>query len=506
MAEGETSYQSNTYLIEQARMAASIPDRSAFSSRDSVAHIWRDLGLPEDSLQSLDITDPEKPGLPSSYKIGHLAQASIALSTLLAAQIHSLRNDHPRPPAVTVPFRHACVEFNSWRLYTVDGKPVPRTAGSPVGGLHRASDGYVRVHDGFPNHRDGAKALLGCSSDVTSREEVAAKVAAWRCVDLEQTGIESGLAMAALRSYEQWDVLPQAQAIADTPIRLRKIGDAPVGLTDRMGAGADKCLRGLRVLEMSRVIAAPLSGKTLAAHGADVLWVTSPNLPDLPELDRELGRGKRTIQLDLQEQKDADELFKLLDEADVFLQGYRPGSLAARKLSPEAIVQRRSGRGIICANMSAYGPEGPWSGRRGFDSLVQTCSGLNVSEAQHFAAGEAARPLPCQALDYAGGFFLAAGVMAALYKQATEGGSWQVDVSLAGAMKYLRSLGQYEGKSGFDAPDYIRPEDVPSEFLETHMTGFGEMTSVRHSGSIDGVEVGWEIMPKPLGSDEKQWL
>ncbi|RAK76716.1 CAIB/BAIF family enzyme [Aspergillus fijiensis CBS 313.89] len=504
-------------------MAASSPDRSAFTSQDSVAHLWRDLGLPEASLASLDIIDPEKPGLPSSFKVGHLAQASIALATLLAAQIHSLRNHNynhnhnhnhnlaPRPPTVTVSFRHACVEFNSWRLYTIDGEPVQFPPTSPVGGLHRTSDGYVRVHDGFPNHRDGAKALLGCAPDVTmDREAVAAKVAAWRCVDLEQTGVETGLAIAALRSFAQWDVLPQARAIADTPIRLRKIGDGAStgpGMPDCLGAGgADKCLRGLRVLEMSRVIAAPLSGKTLAAHGADVLWVTSPNLPDLPDLDREMGRGKRTIQLDLQDEEDEAELFRLLDEAHVFIQGYRPGSLAARRLSPEAIARRCAGRGIICANLSAYGPDGPWAGRRGFDSLVQTCSGLNVSEAEHFGAGEAARPLPCQALDYAGGFFLAAGVMAALYKQATEGGSWQVDVSLAGAMKYLRSLGQYEGRSGFDAPDYFRPEDVPSEYMETHMTGFGRMTSVRHSGSIQGVEVGWEIMPKPLGADEKRWL
>ncbi|PYI30754.1 CAIB/BAIF family enzyme [Aspergillus indologenus CBS 114.80] len=501
-------------------MTASGPDRSAFTSRDSVAHLWRDLGLPEASLQSLDISDPETPGLPSSFKVGHLAQASIALATLLAAQIQSLRNHNhnplalppppPPPPTVTVPFRHACVEFNSWRLYTTNDKPIQSPPSSAVGGLHQTSDGYVRVHDGFPNHRDGATALLGCAPDETDRAAVAAKVAAWRCVDLEQTGLEAGLALAALRSFAQWDVLPQARAIADTPIRLRKIGDgappAGAGLPDRLGPGADKCLRGLRVLEMSRVIAAPLAGRTLAAHGADVLWVTSPHLPDLPALDRELGRGKRTIQLDLRDGRDEAQLFGLLDEADVLIQGYRPGSLAARGLSPEAIARRCSGRGIICANLSAYGPDGPWAGRRGFDSLVQTCSGLNVSEAEHFGAGEAARPLPCQALDYAGGFFLAAGVMAALYKQATEGGSWQVDVSLAGAMKYLRSLGQYEGRSGFDAPDYLRPEDVPSEYMETHMTGFGKMTSVRHAGSIQGVEVGWEIMPKPLGADEKRWL
>ncbi|OJZ91389.1 hypothetical protein ASPFODRAFT_41819 [Aspergillus luchuensis CBS 106.47] len=478
--------------------------RSTFTSRDTITYLWQGLRLPPDTLDSLCISEPPNPGFPSSFKIGHIAQASIALSALLASQIHSLRNNIA-PPKVTVPYDHACIEFNSARLYTLNGQP-PSSDWGLIGGLYRSSDGYVRVHDSFPNHREGTKSLLGCSPTAT-RDDVASKISAWRSVDLETTAVDAKLAITALRSYEQWDVLPQAKAIADFPILLRKIGDAPAGLPARIGPHADKCLRGLRVLELSRVIAAPLCGKTLAAHGADVLWVTSPHLPDLPGLDREFGRGKRTVQFDLQDEQDTEEFFALLDDTDVFIQGYRPGSLAARGLSPESIMNRRPNRGIIYANMSAYGPDGPWSARRGFDSLVQTCSGMNVSEAEHFGAGEAARPLPCQALDHAGGFFLASGIMAALYKQATEGGSWQVDVSLAGVMKYLRSLGQYEGKTGFQgSPDYTRPQNVPTEYFETRSTGFGEMTAIRHAANIEGVEIGCEVMPKPLGSDEKRWL
>jgi crotonobetainyl-CoA:carnitine CoA-transferase CaiB-like acyl-CoA transferase len=131
---------------------------------------------------------------------------------------------------------------------------------------------------------------------------------------------------------------------------------------------------------------------------------------------------------------------------------------------------------------------------------------MNVSEAEHYGTGEPARPLPCQALDHAAGYFLASGIQAALYKQAVEGGSWEVDVSLAGVMRYLRSLGQFEGRLGFQAPDYNCMADVPAEYMETRDTGFGEMTAVCHSGSIQGVEVGWDIMPKPLGLDEKRWL
>lgn len=415
------------------------PDRSHFSTMEGIEELWTGLQLPHQALDSVHLEGQGK-GLPSSFKIGQLAQTSIAMTALLAALIYSKKNQGS-VPHVTVPLEHAAVEFKSERLYSIDGNAAPSPWG-PIGGLHRTSDGHVRLHDSFPNHRDGAKELLGCSDDA-DRASVAAKIASWTSVDLETAAFDSKLVISALRSYEQWDVLPQAKAIEDFPIQIRKIADGPPRVARYMAAGdSDKCIRGLRVLEMSRVIAAPLAGKTLAAHGADVLWITSPELPDLPTMDRDFGRGKRTAQLDINRVEDKEKLFSLLDDADVFLQGYRPRSLAARGLSPEQIAAKRPD-GIICANMSAYGPNGPWSDRRGFDSLVQTCSGMNVSEAQHYCKGEHARPTPCQALDHAGGYFLTAGILAALYKQMTEGGSYQVDVSLAGVMKYLRSLGQY---------------------------------------------------------------
>ncbi|KAL4940095.1 hypothetical protein BDV06DRAFT_230556 [Aspergillus oleicola] len=479
-------------------MASSkVPDRSTFTTQDS--------------LRSVSIPSDEKPCLPSSLKISNLAQSSIGLSALLASTIHGLRNHIP-PPKVTVARDHSSIEFKSERLYTIDGKP-PASAWGPLSGIHKTSDGYVRVHDGFPHHRAGTKALLGCDPDAT-REDVSSKISSWCSLDLESAAVDAGLVISALRSYEQWDSLPQAEAIPDLPIQLRKIGDAPplnIPESDsgRLSPGNDKCVRGLRVLEFSRVIAAPLAGKTLAAHGADVLWVTSPNLPGSPSLDREFGRGKRTIQLDLISENDLAEAVHLANDADVFIQGYRPGALSARGLSTENLLAERSkDKGLIIANMSAYGPSGPWSNRRGFDSLVQIATGMNVSEAEHFGSGdnEAARALPCQALDHASGYFLAAGIMAALHKQISEGGSWVVDVSLAGTGRYLRSLGQYEGRTGFGAPGYGSNADVKGDYLELGESGFGRMEFIRHSGVVEGVCVGWDVLPKALGSDEKRWL
>lgn len=481
--------------------AIDIKDRTGFLARDIVREIWTGLQLPESALESLDLPgDDGRPALPSSYKIAALAQGTIALSGLTASLIHSLRNNISMPK-VTVPVKHATIEYKSERLYTLDSKPDLHVR-DPIGGLHKTSDGYVRIHSAFPNHRDGAAKLLGLPL-TASRADVSEKTADWASVDLESVGLDSELAIYALRSYRQWDVLPQAKAIADFPISISQIATGPAGLPAHLPPGKDKCLRGLRVVEMSRVIAAPLAGKTLAAHGADVIWVTSPNLPSLPDIDIEFGRGKRTVHLDLCDDNERQKLLELVKSCDVFIQGFRPGSLAARGLSQEQVAALNPG--VVYASLSAFGPRGPWSGRRGFDSLIQTCSGMNVSEAEHYGTGEAARHTPCQALDHASGYLLASGIMAALYRRATVGGSHAVEVSLAGAMKYLRSLGQYPGRSGFEVPDFETAADV-DEYLDTRMSGFGELRAVRHSVTVQGCSTSWEIMPKPLGSDKPEWL
>jgi crotonobetainyl-CoA:carnitine CoA-transferase CaiB-like acyl-CoA transferase len=475
-------------------------ERTSYDARDVVHNLWESMDLPKHALKSLAL-EGEGLGLPSSFKVGPLAQSAIALSALTAALFHSTRTGCD-VPKVLVSLRHACIEFDSEKLYSIAGSNKPALWG-PIGGLHKTSDGHVRIHDGFPNHRDGAKRLLGCSANA-DRAEVASKVAEWKSVELENTAVEAGLPIVALRSYAEWDALPQSRAVSNTPIKIRKIADGSRYIPT--GTSPDKCLRGIRVLEMSRVIAAPVAGKTLAVHGADVLWVTSPNLPDLPVVDRDLGRGKRTIQFDINDSRDKETFHNLAKDADVFIQGFRPGALAAKGLSSSEVAKLNP-NGMVIANMSAYGSSGPWSGRRGFDSLVQTCSGMNISEAEHFGdPSVTARPTPCQALDHASGYFLAAGVNVALYKRATEGGSYEVEVSLAAVMKYLRSLGQYEGDSGFQHENVKKQEDVPDEMLETRESGFGTLTAVKHSAKIEGVGVGWEHMPKPLGSDEAKWL
>lgn len=467
-----------------------------------IHHAWSRLNLPMENMtmENVDVSTYTE-CFPSSFRVGDLAQVTITLAAMTAAQYWSIRQGRSFP-RVAVETEHACVEFMSERLYVLNGKAAPTWTMS-IGGLHKSKDGYIRMHDSFPNHREHALKILGLKTGA-SRSAVAEQVKKWRSIDLENAAFREGAVMVALRSPEEWQELPAARGLPDFPVKIDSIfpgnpymPSIPASIQD------NKCLRGIRVVEMSRVIAAPVAGRTLATHGADVIWITSPNLPDLPDLDIDLSRGKRTVQLDIKQPREKQTLLNLIRSADVFIQSYRPGSLAAQGLSPEVLAKINPN--IIVANLNAYGTEGPWARYRGFDSIVQTCSGINVADARAYGANEPAHVLPCQALDHGSGYFLASGIMAALCHRATHGGSYNVHVSLAGVMKYLTTLGRYPDKSGFDRKDFSTRQAF-DHYLETRETGFGELRAVRHSAKIDGLNVGWDEMPKPLGSDAPIWL
>lgn len=478
---------------------SAIADRRTFSAFGSISHLWKSLGLPDQALDSLQI-DENGDYYSSSFKVDHLAHATVALSALAAALFWSTRTGNA-VPTVSVAKEHACAEFISERLYTLDGKKLPSPFGT-IGGLHKTADGHVRMHDGFPHHRANALKVLGLEPDV-SREEVVKKMLEWKSVVLESAAFEKEAVVVALRSLDEWDALPQAEAVPDLPVTLRKIkrtdSPHPPALYPRL---PDTCLQGIRVIELSRVIAAPVAGRTLAAHGADVIWVTSPTLPNQPELDIDTARGKRTVQLNIKNPEGKAQLLRLIRTADVFISSYRPGSLAAQGFSPEELA--KTNPSLVVATLNAWGENGPWAGNRGFDSLVQAASGINVAEAERHGHGKASRVLPCQALDHGSGYLLATGIIAALYKRYFHGGVYEVHVSLAGTMKYLRSLGRMPEESDMERRGF--PEGVSLDrYMETRHTEFGELKAITHSASISGVKVGYKTMPKHLGSDDPVW-
>jgi crotonobetainyl-CoA:carnitine CoA-transferase CaiB-like acyl-CoA transferase len=429
------------------------------------------------------------PLLPSSYAVGTAAAASIAAAGLAAAAIHRARGGPAQ--TVSVDMAHALTEFRSEHHLRIDGREV-HEGWDRIAGLHRCGDGrWLRLHTNFPHHRDVVLRLLGCPHD---RAAVTAALQSWTAEAAETAINEAGGVATMTRSLDEWAAHPQGAAIAPLPpLLIERIGDAPPTPLPPL---AERPLAGLRVLDLTRVIAGPVAGRTLAAHGADVLHVTSPHLPSLPPLVMDTGRGKRCTALDLRDAGQRATLRSLAAGADVFLQGYRPGAIGGHGFAPEDLAALRPG--IVCVSLSAFGHVGPWSRRRGFDSLTQNADGINDAERE--AAGEdKPRPLPCQVLDHASGYLLALGAMAALLRRAEEGGSWLVRVSLAGTGEWLKRLGRVEG--GLAAPGIA--EATP--WLEDSDSGFGRMSAVRHSATLSRTPARWSRPAMPLGSHDAAW-
>lgn len=459
---------------------------------DVLRGLLRDAGLDPDLASAADLPG-EGPGLPSSFAIGPAAQGSIAAAALAAAEIHQRRGGAAQ--RIRVPLRHAVAEFRSERYLRLEGAPPP-DPWDAIAGLYPCGDGgAVRLHTNFAHHRDGVLRLLG--GIPAERAAVAEALQGWKALHFEAAAAAEGLCVAALRDVAEWDSHPQAVALAgQPPLQITRLADAPPLPLPPL---ASRPLAGLRVLDLTRVIAGPVAGRCLAAHGAEVLHISAAHLPSIPTLEMDTGRGKRTARLDLRQPEDAQRLRALVAEADIVLQSYRPGALERLGFGPSALAALRPG--LVVLSLSAYGPHGPWAGRRGFDSLVQTATGFNRAEAAAAGTPGGARPLPCQALDHASGYLLALGAMAALLRRAAEGGGWHVQVSLAGTGQWLRGLGR--SPEGFGAPD---PDQAAiTDLLEESDSGFGRLTALRHAASMSLTPPRWEHPAMHLGSHPAAW-
>lgn len=453
------------------------------------AGLIADAGLPDRTMESLTLSGSE-PVLPSSFRVDAAAQTSIAAAALAAAEIWRWRTG--RSQEVAVDMRAAATEFRSERHVRLDGAP-PGESWDAIAGLYPTADGFVRLHTNFAHHRAGIVRLLACED---SREAVAAALLLQKSADFEQKATAAGMCVAALRSLEGWDAHPHGQFMQGMkPLRIERIGDAPA---EAFTPDPVRPLSGVRVLELTRVIAGPVAGRTLAAHGADVLHITGPGVPNMDVLLPDTNRGKRPAELDLRSQAGAARLRELAAGADVFLQSYRHGALAGLGFGAEQVAAMRPG--IVYGTLSAYGEEGPWAGKRGFDSLVQVATGLNAAEAE--AAGSAVpKALPCQALDHASGYLLALGVMAALRRRAEEGGSWRVRVSLAGTGLWLRSLGRLADGLSVADPGQAEIADL----LEESDSGYGRLQAVRHAAVLAETPAHWALPSMASGSYPASW-
>jgi crotonobetainyl-CoA:carnitine CoA-transferase CaiB-like acyl-CoA transferase len=435
------------------------------------------------------------PVLPTPFRIGTAGAATIAASGLAAAELWRTRTG--RHQQVAVDLRRAAASLRSGHYMQLADAKVS-TARNTIMGVYPTKDGrWSYLHCNFPNHRAAALSVLGVAED---RDAVARAVSTWNAADLEEAIIAAKGAGGMARTHTEWAKHPQSAAIKALPLmEITRIGDsAPEPLPP-----GDRPLSGIRVLDLTRVLAGPTCARTLAEHGADVLKITAAHLPNLGYQEWDTGHGKLSAQLDLRTRGDVAILHGLASKADVFSQGYRPGTLAGRGLSPEELAAIRPG--LVYVSLSAFGHAGPWAARRGFDTVVQTVSGITTRQAECFP-GKTPGPqfYPVSAIDYCTGYLMAFGAMVALARRARDGGSWLVRISLAQVGKWIVDLGE--------VPDAAR-KDVPAEFTADELerwstaseTPAGRLRHLKPAVQLAETPPYWARPSVPLGYHRPAW-
>src|SRR5712664_2372584 len=281
------------------------------SPREILTDLWALAGGDPSALDAVTLTG-EEPQLPSSFRVAAAAQASIAAAGLAAAQVWKLRSGQSQDVAVDM--RHAVVECRSERYLRVDGKPPP-PAWDAIAGVYKTRDRrFVRLHTNFPHHRDAVCKVLNCKPE---RDDIQAALMQWDGEAFETAAYAGGAVVALMRSRDEWSATPHAKALSELPpLSIEKIGEAP----PKPWPAGDRPLAGIRVLDLSRVIAGPVAGRTLAVHGADVMLVSGPDLPAIPWLTIDTGRGKLSTSIELKSEPGRATLRELLAEADIFSQ------------------------------------------------------------------------------------------------------------------------------------------------------------------------------------------
>ncbi|UQT59385.1 CoA transferase [Streptomyces durmitorensis] len=428
--------------------------------------------------------------LPARLPVRELARGCVGACALAAAELAAARTGQA-VPGVRVDDGAVATAFTSERHLLVDGRAPVSFA--PLSRFWRTADGWVRTHANYPHHRQALLAALNLPDP--SVDAVAARLAERSSLDVEDAVYAAGGLAVALRTPQEWAAHPQGVAVAERPLVGReRVGDGPARALPALTGSPVLPAAGLRVLDLTRVIAGPVATRTLALLGADVLRVDPPRLPELPDQHADTGFGKRSATLDLAERTGRRTFDELLARADVVVTGYRPGALDRFGLTPRALAERRPG--VVVAQLSAWGEYGPWAGRRGFDSLVQVATGIAAVE------GSADRPgaLPAQALDHGTGYLLAAAVLRSLTEQVADGGGARcVRLALA------RTAGWLLAGDEADAPGAGTASYDPGAWL-TEMEGpLGRLRYALPPVTFAGGPVNWARPSGRWGADAPEW-
>jgi crotonobetainyl-CoA:carnitine CoA-transferase CaiB-like acyl-CoA transferase len=440
------------------------------------------------------------PGLPVPLRVGELGASAIAAGAVQAARLWQMRTGRMQSVRLAIDAA-TCALGGQGRIRQETESGV---AGPSLRELRRASrtgmgsrilvakDGrWLFLHREFPHHRERIESVLGTGNDEAS---ISAAVAKWDAFELEEAVFAAGACAAAVRTYSEWDAHEPARVLDKQPlVEILKIGDSP----PEPLVAADRPLGGIRVLDLTRVIAGPVVARTLAEHGAQVLRICTDRIQDNEVQSMETGHGKRSTVLDLTREGDAAQLIQLVKGADVFSQSYRPGSFARRGFSPEALASIRPG--IIYVTVSAWSHEGPWRERRGFESVVQNVSGIT----DDYRFDGQPRLMPANTIDYGTGYLGAFGAMVALGRRAREGGSYLVRVALARTGRWITHY-PHVSKDEQAGVQPIPPERVEQLMVSTE-TPFGRLRHLGPVAEMSETPPRWTHPTVPTNNDAPIW-
>ncbi|CUH88943.1 Formyl-coenzyme A transferase [Phaeobacter sp. CECT 5382] len=424
----------------------------------------------------------------SAYAVSELANASFAaVGQELAALIQAMGLSQEVLP-VCVDQRLASLWFGY--SFAPQGWELP-SLWDPIAGNYACRDGWIRLHTNLPHHRAAALKVLGCAA---SPDAVRVAVRDWDSGTLETEIVDQDGVAAAMRSRADWMQHPQGQALAAEPL-IHWDQKRPVALRPNHQATQARPLQGLRVLDLTRVLAGPVATRTLAGFGADVLRIDPPGW-DEPGVIQDISLGKSMTFLDLQTAEGRARFEALLAQADVLVHGYRPGALDG--LGYDLATRDRLAPNRVEVSLNAYGWTGPWSGRRGFDSLVQMSAGI-ADTGRIWAKADKPTPLPVQALDHATGYLMAAAVLSALRQALTTGETQNASLSLARTANLLAEISRSESGSPLQ-------EKLPQDYdRRRENSDWGPALRLKSALSIGSTYMHWNAPARACGTSEAYW-
>lgn len=445
------------------------------------------LGLANPPDGEVEITGTD-PVLPCRFPVSEIAASVLAAIGVAVNDLWELRTG--KRQQLRVDIRHTAASLRSAHLQVLNGKVVERPPSPDIvfSNFYQCCDGrWIHLHGSFPHLAAKTAKLLGCERE---RAAISTAVAGWNSINLEDSLAEIGVCGAIARSAAEWAVHPQGIALSSVPpVEVIKIAEsAPEPLQT-----GKRPLTGIRALDLTRVLAGPIASRVLAEHGADVMTVSSPNLPTIVPFVMETNHGKLSTYLDLNNSADSQQLHQLILQSDVFIHGYRTGSLERRGLSPDELAMLRPG--LIYVSINCYGSVGPWQSRRGWEQLGQTVTGLAVAQ------GEPNPPqiMPAQVCDYTTGYLAALGILIALARRIREGGTYHVRASLSQTGMWIERAGAIcdpNKATGFGDVDDLR---IATE------SPFGRLHHLRPVLDMSETPPFWSRPSVPLGTHPPIW-